>query len=125
MADCETTVTPEDLSTIIISPLDDAVLQACIDAACSLVEETTGGCDYTQEKRDQLCLWLAAHFTTAISPQVTSERIGSRSVVYANVYDGGLNSSSYGQMVQNLDTCGSLSELNKDKFLLTSATEYD
>ena len=124
----EACATPCKVRDITGTDLTDDRLNAFIRTAHLIVENVTVGCGYSEEVICELEVWLAAHLSTAAEPLVGTERIGSTYLSYVRNQSAnavGLNSTPYGQHLQLIDTCGALSDAEKQKLFFTVYTEYD
>ena len=79
---------------------------------------------YTDEKRDLIGAWLAAHF---FSPDaVVRTKVGEAETQYAPPVNGaGLNTSRYGRMVLTLDTSRYFAGLGKRRMMIEALGPVD
>jgi hypothetical protein len=75
-----TRATPDDVRLILDTDLNDAQLQAFIDAANAIINSTIADAPcHTEETLKQVEIFLSAHLATASTPQVNEETIGKSS----------------------------------------------
>jgi len=92
-------------------------------AAQSILDDTATAL-YTDEKRDLIGAWLAAHFYAPDA--VVRTKVGEAETQYAPpVNSAGLNSSKYGKMVMALDTSRYFAGLGKRKIIIEAIGPWD
>ena len=120
---------PKDVRDITGTQLTDGELNAFIRAAHLIIENAvSASCNYSEELLCEIEIWLAAHLSTAAEPLVGTERIGSTYLSYVRNQSAnavGLNATPYGQHLRLLDTCGAISNAEKENLFFTVFTEYD
>ena len=95
--------------------LDESVVDVYIGAAHEFIdqifsEDTSVG----TVLRKEIERWLTAHMIASTRHRMASEeKIGDAAVVYTGKWGTGLNSTSYGQMVLQLDTSGLMAKTGK------------
>lgn len=70
--------------------------------------------------------FLTAHLIMVTKDRMgTKERVGDAEVSYPNIFGPGLNASTYGQMVLQLDSTGTLANLGKKVISITAITSFE
>lgn len=71
--------------------------------------------------------WLTAHLITiTVERRAIEEEVGNDTrVKYSDIFGPGLRASEYGQMVETLDTTGTLAALGKKRISITAITSFD
>jgi len=92
-------------------------------AAQSVLDDTATAL-YTDEKRDLIGAWLAAHFYAPDA--VVRTKVGEAETEYAPPLNGsGLNTSRYGRMVLTLDTSRYFAGLGKRRIVIEAIGPVD
>lgn len=108
------TATIDQLKTIFESELSDDALQIFLDSAIELVNSNVTSTSISAAQKDNITLFVAAHFAHSAAPRVKSERIGSE---YNYTVQGETGTdwkaTYYGQTALALDTSGALVKLGK------------
>lgn len=102
-------VTANDVTEIFDTELQDSQIQRHLDVAERLVDRELDGVD--QQEKDDVTLYLAAHFAATQEPRAESATVGDVSVSYQGDSELGLKSTRYGQQALMLDPTGSLAQL--------------
>lgn len=102
-------ITPSDVKEIMDTNLADASLQRHIDASTRLVDRELDGED--QDVKDDVNLYLSAHFAATQEPRAESASVGDASVTYQGDSEMGFKSTRYGQQALMLDPTGNLENL--------------
>jgi len=106
------------LTTIQITPF--------VDIASAILTDHLSSCGLSETELTEIERWLAAHLiATTAERQLKSQKVGEASVTYQGVFGAGLNSTTYGQMVMMLDSCGILAQLGKKKIRIHAITSFD
>jgi hypothetical protein len=118
-------VSATEVRVIITTALEDADIDAYIALANTMVTNTVT-CGLAAATLKEIERWLTAHLISVTKQRMTTdEKLGEASVKYAGVYGEGLKSTSYGQMVLELDTCGSFAKLGKKAASIKSITSFE
>jgi hypothetical protein len=114
-----------EVREIITTSLTDPAIDAYIAIANPMVTNTvTCGLGATTLK--EIERWLTAHLIAITKERTaTEEKLGEASIKYAGVFGEGLKSTSYGQMVLQLDTCGGFANLGKKAASIKSITSFE
>lgn len=100
-------VTAEELKEIIETDKADTILDTFIVGANLLVTEHLGGSTLTDAQLKEIERWLAAHLlASTLEKQPASEGADKANVTYQGQTALRLDFTSYGQMVQIMDTTG-------------------
>jgi hypothetical protein len=106
-------ITPSDVKEIMDTNLADASLQRHIDASTRLVDRELDGED--QDVKDDVNLYLSAHFAATQEPRAERASVGDASVTYQGDSEMGLKSTRYGQQAIFVDSTGTLEKLAEGK----------
>ena len=107
----------EAVRKLIDWPEDDDDFGPSIETASSIVTDicvNTTTYTYTAAKLELIERWLAAHFFTVQTGQVTEEQAGPVREKFAFKIDLYLNNTKYGQMALAIDTAGNLAALQAE-----------
>lgn len=100
-----------------------ADVSEAVVAAQSILDSTATAL-YSNEKRDLIGAWLAAHFYAPDA--VVRKKVGEAETQYAvPANSSGINSSRYGRMVSALDTSRYFSGFGKRKVLIEAVGPVD
>jgi hypothetical protein len=102
-------VTANDVAEIFDTELQDSQIQRHLDVAERLVNRELDGRD--QQEKDDVTLYLAAHFAATQEPRAESASVGDASVTYQGDSEMGFKSTRYGQQALMLDPTGNLENL--------------
>jgi hypothetical protein len=102
-------VTANDVAEIFDTELQDSQIQRHLDVAERLVDRELDGRD--QQEKDDVTLYLAAHFAATQEPRAESASVGDASVTYQGDSEMGLKATRYGQQALMLDPTGNLENL--------------
>lgn len=70
--------------------------------------------------------WFCAHLIASVHfKEVEEEKLGDATVKYAGKFDSGLDSTSYGKMVKQLDYTGLMEASNKSKMKITAIKQVE
>ena len=117
--------TATEVKEIISTELTDPQITAYIGIANSIVTNNVT-CGLSASALEEIERWLTAHLISITQErQVKKEKLGEAELTYAGQYGTGLKSTSYGQMVLMLDTCGGLANLGKKAINLTAVTSFE
>ena len=118
-------VTATEVRVIITTSLLDAAIEAYIDIANSMVTNTVT-CGLAAAVLKEIERWLSAHLISITQERVgIKERLGEAEITYAGKFGEGLKATSYGQMVLQLDTCGSFAKLGTKTISITAITSFE
>ena len=118
-------VTATDVRAIIPTSLLDAAIDAYIKIANPMVTNTVT-CGLSEAVLKEIERWLTAHLISITQERMTTEeKLGEASVKYSGVFGEGLKSTTYGQMVLQLDTCGQFGNLGKKEITITAITSFE
>jgi hypothetical protein len=110
---------------IITTSLLDTAIEAFIEIATAMVTNTVT-CGLAAATLKEIERWLTAHLISVTQERMTTEeKLGEATVKYAGVYGEGLKSTSYGQMVLTLDSCGGFANLGKQAASIKSITSFE
>lgn len=120
-------VTADDVKEIITTTVSDSDIGAYILAADVMIDtylanETGMSADLLKE----IERWLAAHLLSmGKQPQERNVRVGEAEFRIGAQFGKGLEATTYGQVVLQLDTSTKLSNINKPKALFKVLSEDD
>lgn len=118
-------VTATEVRVVITTSLLDADIDAYVALANSMVTNTVT-CGLAASVLKEIERWLTAHLIGITKErQTTKEKLGEAAVEYAGTFGEGLKQTSWGQMVLQLDTCGSFRNLGKRAATIKSITSFD
>ena len=106
-------ITVSDVKDIFDTELTDTQLQRHLDVAERFVEREIGGQD--QQVKDDVTLYLAAHFAATQEPQAERASVGDVSVTYQGDSGMGFKSTRYGQTAIRLDPTNRLQSIAEGK----------
>lgn len=112
-----TNVTPAEVQMILPdTEIETAVLQSFITSADVFLTTCGVSASAPTELSEVLVKWLTAHLiVSTIERQAILEKAGSAEQRFANIYEKNLFSTSYGQMVVQMDTTGILRKLAMER----------
>jgi hypothetical protein len=101
-------VNVKEVKDIIKTTLEASIINACIQSANLTVTAILGdSTDITAAQLKEIERWLSAHFLASSRQRQAQEKtIGEAKVKYSGKTGKGLESTTYGQMVMQLDTTG-------------------
>ena len=106
-------------------PASDLSAVPFIEMASSIVDDSLVGQGFTAAKLELIERWLAAHlFASTVEPQIKSTKTLDAADIYVIKGGLGLNATTYGQMVQVLDTTGLLKALGGKIAKIESITSF-
>jgi len=118
-------VTSTEVKEIIDTTLDDKHVDVYIGLANTMVTNTVT-CGLSAAVLKEIERWLAAHLITITKDrQTTEEKLGDAQAKYTGTFGEGLKSTSYGQMVLILDTCGQFGNLGLKDIDVTAITSFE
>ena len=118
-------VTATEVRVIIETALLDAAIEAYIAVANPMVTNTVT-CGLSASILKEIERWLTAHLIAITKDRTTTEeKLGEASVKYSGRFGEGLKSTSYGQTVLMLDTCGSFAKLGKKDVKIIAVTSFE
>lgn len=106
--------------------MEDSAVEAYIEIASGIVDEIDSTVLST-DRLKEIERWLTAHLImiTKDRQATTREKLGDAEVSYANIFGEGLKATTYGQMVMQLDTTGTLSNLGKKTISIKAITSFE
>ena len=118
-------VTATEVRVIITTSLLDAAIDAYIAVANPMVTNTVT-CGLSAAILKEIERWLTAHLI-AITKERTAivEKLGDAQITYAGTFGEGMSSTPYGQMVLQLDTCGSFANVGKKAISIKAITSFE
>ena len=117
--------TPAEVKVIITTSLIDAAIESYISIASSMVTNTVT-CGAAEAVLKEIERWLTAHLISITKERAgIKERLGEAEITYSGKFGEGLKSTSYGQMVLQLDTCGSFAKLGMKTISITAITSFE
>lgn len=109
-------LTPEDVTAIIDTELDNSQVEPFIVTAVLLVNEELLDKGLSANRLKEIARWLAAHFLAVREPRLLSEQAGRAQAKYeGGAIDKRLMSTRYGQQAIALDPTGVLAGLSEQK----------
>lgn len=107
--------------------LSDTIIDAYITAANAVVTDVLGDdTDIGSTLLDEIEKWYSAHLVASTTHRQTAEeQLGDAKVKYAGQYGKGLEFTSYGQVVLQLDTTGKMSALGKRGAKIRAINQFD
>ena len=118
-------VTATEVKVIITTALLDPAIESYIEIANSMVTDTVT-CGLAASVLKEIERWLTAHLISITQERVgIKERLGEAEITYAGKFGEGLKGTSYGQMVLQLDTCGSFAKLGTKTISITAITSFE
>ncbi|KKL57637.1 hypothetical protein LCGC14_2233380, partial [marine sediment metagenome] len=103
----------------------DAAIDAYIAVANPMVTNTVT-CGLSASVLKEIERWLTAHLISITKDRMTTEeKLGEATVKYSGRFGEGLKSTSYGQTVLMLDTCGSFAKLGKKDVKIIAVTSFE
>ena len=114
-----------DVSAILEdTELTEAQIAPYIVSANAMVNSVLG--TGTSDILTEIERWLAAHMI-AITRERQAKKEGAEgaNIEYVGIYGAGLNSTSYGQMVLQLDTTGAMAALGKKEISIYAITSFE
>jgi len=108
------------------SVISDSELVRFIQTASGMIDSVFDGTEgYSDVMLAEMECWLAAHIVASSRlRQAVSERVGDVSVSYANLGEG-LDSTSYGRMLKQLDVSGKISRIGLKAVTSKAIKQYD
>lgn len=116
-------VTADEVKEIIDTELSDTRINSFVIASHNTIESNLLNKGLEEDLLKEIERWLSAHYITAFERQAIEEEAGPVSQKFANVFDKGLDSSTYGQTVKMLDKTGILENLNGKKIKIVAISE--
>ncbi len=114
-------VTATDVKAIIDTELVDATVEVYITSASTTINNALSGKGLSEDVLKEIERWMSAHMIACTKERMAiKEEAGSAKVTYTGVYGQGLKLTSYGQMVESLDTTGTLAALGEKQAFLFS-----
>jgi len=118
--------TNTEVSEILDTSLTGTQIDAYISIASAIITEHLTSCGLSDEELVEIERWLTAHLISITKErQAKSEKLGEAAVTYQGNFGSGLNSTTYGQTVMLLDTCGILAQLGKRTIKVHAITSFD
>lgn len=108
--------TPAGVKEILETDLTDAIIDAFISGATQLLNTKLADKGLSDDLMEEIERWLTAHMIASTRErQAISEKAGPAEQEFTDVYDRGLDSTSYGQMAMTLDPTGTLYDLSEQR----------
>lgn len=106
--------------------LSDSKIDGLINVANLMVTNNLTGKGLSTDTLKYIETYLVAHLI-AIGPerQAMTEKVGAVSATYQGKFGDGLKLTTYGQMVIQLDTSGTMERLNKSKVRIRAVKQVD
>jgi hypothetical protein len=106
--------------------ITDSVLETYIEVANEIVTDLLVGENLGSTRLELIERYYAAHLYAFTRQTIaTDEKIGEVSVKFAGKYGQGLDATSYGQIVQDLDTTGKLRLQKKPRRSISSIKSFE
>lgn len=107
--------------------LTDVEIDVYIAIANSIVTDNLGSLtEFSVAQLTEIERWLTAHLITITRERRgVREKLGEAEVDHADVFEMGLKSTHYGQMVSMLDTSGTLAASGKKKISIKAITSFE
>lgn len=121
-------VTADEVKAIMDNcTVEDSVVDVFIGAATALIDKVFSG-DTTLG--DTLLKEIERYYTahmmaTTVCRTASDEKVGDASVKYTGKWDLGLDASSYGQIVKQLDCTGKMANLSKKAASIFAVTSFE
>lgn len=110
---------------ILDTALTDPQVDNYIDIANTMVTNNVT-CGLSATVLAEIERWLAAHLISITQERLgIKEKVGDAEITYTGVFGEGLKSTSYGQTVLMLDTCGGLANLGKKSISIKAITSFE
>ena len=104
--------------------LSTTVIDSYIKGANALINQVLG--TEVTDLLTEIERWFAAHMIASTRERMAkTEKAGTAEIEYLGTYEGGLDSTPYGQMVKMLDTTGRMAMLGKRPVSITAITSFD
>lgn len=117
--------TADKVKEISDTSLGDTAIEAYIAVASEIVTNNVT-CGLTEAVLTEIERWLTAHLIASTKErQAHKEKLGLAEITYNGVFGAGLKSTSYGQTVLMLDTCGALANMGKKAVSIKAITSFD
>lgn len=117
-------VTAEEVKDILDTELSNSRIEAFIDSANVIITRLLGSANLGNDLLKKIELWLSAHYIKANTDrQAIEEEAGPARQRFSDVFDVGLDSTTYGQTAKTLDPTGSLASMDKKRINLISIHE--
>jgi len=108
-------ISAEEAREIINTTLTSGRIETYILGAAEFIENALSGKGLTEDHLKEIQRWMAAHLIATTSErQLQKAGAGPASATYFGVPGKGLEGSTYGQTVLNLDFTGTLAEMNEN-----------
>ena len=118
-------VTATEVKEIIVTTVEDSVVDVMIASANLLVTDQLAG-ELSAGLLKEIERWLSAHLLSmSLQRQTIKEEIGGDTNEQYATLGLNLDGSSYGQTVKMLDTTGLLANLGKSKGVITAVTSFE
>ncbi|MCK5019473.1 MAG: DUF4054 domain-containing protein [Candidatus Peribacteraceae bacterium] len=118
-------VSATEVRVVITTSLLDTAIDAYIAIANPMVTNTVT-CGLSEAVLKEIERWLTAHLIGITKERATTkEKLGEAAVEYAGTFGKGLEQTSWGQMVLQLDTCGQFANLGKKDINITAITSFE
>lgn len=106
-------VSAVEVQEIINTELTTGRIETFISGAATFIENALAGKSLSEDHLKELQRWMSAHLIATTSErQLQKASAGPASATYFGVPGKGLEGSTYGQAVLNMDFTGTLAEMN-------------
>jgi hypothetical protein len=117
--------TATDVKAIIETTMEDAAVEAYIFSANAMVTQLLGT-TLEEATLTEIERWLTAHMIAITKERMSQkEGAGGAFIEYAGNFGAGLQSTSWGQMVEMLDTTGAMVSLGKKTITFLAIPQED
>jgi len=117
-------VTAAEVKLIMDTERTDPQIEAYISTANVFVDALLLDKGLVEAQLKSIEQWLSAHFlVTSVERQAIHQKAGPAEQRFADIFDMGLNNTTYGQAALALDTSGTLLALMSKKMVLKAIPE--
>lgn len=120
-------VTASEVKAIMDIELTDAAVDIFIGIANPIVTDNLDtATTLTDAQLKEIERWLTAHLISVTKERRgKAEKLGEASITYQGIFGVGLKATEYGQMLEVLDTSGTLAGLGKKKISIKAITSFE
>ena len=117
----------KEVKEILDTSLSNTIIGSFIRTANIIVTDILGSdTTLSATQKEEIERWLTAHLIGITKERATTkEKLGEAAVEYAGTFGKGLEQTSWGQMVLQLDTCGQFANLGKKDINITAITSFE